>query len=521
MKKFCKCYVSFLLLICMLLSLCACGGSEDAGDASFKEYIYNEDRVSGPEALLKPENTLDASKLYSTVTYTPAMLCGLYSYGNQHQYGISIEEQDAVRKEFTEAVSLVPYQSEYAEYRSTLPIAFRAGYNTIYSVYSINTNRFAMEMTFVNENDNIILVKGYFTVSGNTLSFYPFTEYNYDSETETLTYELSEESMDFQFSFCGPELTLSADGKSATLKAHGFEDGSVVTADCYAAPNSPLLGGIDEIFCYAKDESGDRYKNFRMEITEGAYSEERYTVSDGILHLGNDGLATISWTDDFGQHAYQAIYFFAGDDGLVLYDGETTYYYTDDYQLRNYGRVSASVPEEVDLEVLTDEEVEDLSEKRISLLKALSEAFTASNLNVKVDLHTGEVMLDSAVLFALNSSEISAEGQAFLQEFIRIYSEVITREEYDGFVAAVVVGGHTDTRGSYESNQVLSEERANGVMNYCLSEECGLEEGQRSALEAIMESKGYSYDYPIIATDGSIDMDASRRVSFNFLIVVE
>ena len=84
-----------------------------------------------------------------------------------------------------------------------------------------------------------------------------------------------------------------------------------------------------------------------------------------------------------------------------------------------------------------------------------------------------------------------------------------------------MVGGHTDTLGSYESNQILSEERAKGVMDFCLSEECGLEEAQRSILESIMQAKGYSYDYPVVAEDGSIDMAASRRVSFSFLIVVE
>ena len=510
--------LSVLAVLC-LLSLCACGG-ESSGDSN-KDYFYNESNVSGIDALIQPEKPLDPQQLYASVTYTPAMLCGQYAYGNTQQYGQTIEEENAVKAEFAELVSLVPYESEYAQYRSTIPLSFRAGYNTLYTVYSTTNSRYAMEMVFLNESNNIILVSGYYTVSGNTLSFFPFTEYNYDKETEILTYALAEESMDFTFSFCGPDLTLSADGKTATLKAYGFEKGSVIATDAYVTPDSPMLGGIDSFTCYSKDGEDGTSRHFYMDIAAGAYSEEEYTVSNGILHLGSDGLATLSWTDDFGQHVYQAIYFFAGDDGLVLYDGETTYYYTDDYNLRTRGRVSTSVAEDVDLDVLTDEEVEDLSEKRISLLTALSDAFTASDLNVTVDLKTGEVMLDSAVLFGQNSAEVSAEGQAFLQEFIRIYSEVITREEYDGFVSAIVVGGHTDTLGSYESNQTLSEARAKGVMDFCLSEECGLEANQRSIMESIMQARGYSYDYPVVAEDGSIDMAASRRVSFSFLIVVE
>lgn len=148
---------------------------------------------------------------------------------------------------------------------------------------------------------------------------------------------------------------------------------------------------------------------------------------DGLLRLEDNGLATVSWADEYGKHIYQAIYFFVGNDGMALYERETTYY-TDDYTLRTRGRVSTSVAEDVDLEVLTDEQVEDLS-------------------------------------------------------------EVLSREEFNGFVSGVIVGGHADTSGSYESNQILSEERANEVMSYCLSEECGLSDTERSSLEAIMQAK--------------------------------
>ena len=425
MKPCRKQFLSVLLIAALLIGLCACGGKENSSGsgAGYKEYLFNESQVSGPEAMPQIGKPLDPQALYASVTYTPAMLCGMYSYGNHFEYGISAEEEAARESEFTALVGLTPYKGEYSEYRTVLPIGYRAGYNTLYSVYSTINGRYWMEMTFLNENGNILLVKGAYTVDGKVLSFYPFTQYDYDSETETLHYELAEESMDFTFSFCGPELTLSAEGKTATLKAHGFEDGSVVSMDGYAAPDSPLLGNIDNIFYYATDEKGEEYKNLRLEIKASADSSEYDTVSNAILHLESNGLATIAWSDDLGEHLYQAIYFHAGKDGLVLYDGTNTYYYTDDYSLRTRGRVSTSVSEEVDLELLTDEEVEDLSEKRLSLLTALSDAFAASQLNVRVDLKTGEVMLDSAVLFALNSSEISGEGQAFLKEFITYWMD--------------------------------------------------------------------------------------------------
>ena len=40
-------------------------------------------------------------------------------------------------------------------------------------------------------------------------------------------------------------------------------------------------------------------------------------------------------------------------------------------------------------------------------------------------------------------------------------------------------------------------------------------------LEEYITTKGFSYDKPIFAEDGSVDMDASRRVEFRFILKAE
>ena len=40
-------------------------------------------------------------------------------------------------------------------------------------------------------------------------------------------------------------------------------------------------------------------------------------------------------------------------------------------------------------------------------------------------------------------------------------------------------------------------------------------------LEEHITTKGFSYDKPIFAEDGSVDMDASRRVEFRFILKAE
>ena len=40
-------------------------------------------------------------------------------------------------------------------------------------------------------------------------------------------------------------------------------------------------------------------------------------------------------------------------------------------------------------------------------------------------------------------------------------------------------------------------------------------------LEEYITTKGFSYDRPIFAEDGSVDMDVSRRVEFHFILNAE
>ena len=81
--------------------------------------------------------------------------------------------------------------------------------------------------------------------------------------------------------------------------------------------------------------------------------------------------------------------------------------------------------------------------------------------------------------------------------------------------------GHTDTSGSYDYNLELSQKRADAVLNFCLSDEAGLDAAYVQALSQLLTAKGYSYDYPVYDENGEVDMDASRRVSFRFVVNVE
>jgi OOP family OmpA-OmpF porin len=71
----------------------------------------------------------------------------------------------------------------------------------------------------------------------------------------------------------------------------------------------------------------------------------------------------------------------------------------------------------------------------------------------------------------------------------------------------IEVGGHTDSRGSTESNQKLSEARANSVLSYLTSKFPGLQAEQFSA-------KGYGESTPIASNATDLGRAKNRRVEF-------
>ena len=152
---------------------------------------------------------------------------------------------------------------------------------------------------------------------------------------------------------------------------------------------------------------------------------------------------------------------------------------------------------------------------RSQIITALSGALTSANLRASVDPTTGDIMLDSAVFFKTNSDEIKEEGRALLDRFVPVYLSVLLREEYRGYLGAIIIEGHTDTAGDYMHNLELSQKRALSVAMYVL-EMSGLTEEQRDLLRDILTATGRSESNPVYNADGSVNMDASRRVEFKF-----
>ena len=170
---------------------------------------------------------------------------------------------------------------------------------------------------------------------------------------------------------------------------------------------------------------------------------------------------------------------------------------------------------------LSEADIELLAEKKENFLNELISAIKNESISVKMDTVSGEMVLDASILFSVDSDEISSEGKSFLEKFIPAYASVVCKDEYKDFIKELTVEGHTDTQGSYEYNKELSENRANNVSDYILSDNINMSDAERNVFKNLVKAYGRSYDSPIKDSSGKVDMAASRRVTIGFLISID
>lgn len=111
----------------------------------------------------------------------------------------------------------------------------------------------------------------------------------------------------------------------------------------------------------------------------------------------------------------------------------------------------------------------------------------------------GENMLlvhfDSDILFEVNSAQLNASSRATLDQASNVFLEYPK--------TAIIAQGHTDSTGSEEHNQALSERRARAVVNHLVGN--GVDASR-------MTSVGYGESHPIASNDDSAGRSRNRRV---------
>lgn len=113
------------------------------------------------------------------------------------------------------------------------------------------------------------------------------------------------------------------------------------------------------------------------------------------------------------------------------------------------------------------------------------------------ELKVGEAYTINDILYATNSSQLSAKSKFILKGFARFL------QENPGIT--VMIQGHTDDVGDDQKNLVLSEDRATGVKEYLVT--LGVDKGRLNA-------KGYGESQPKVANDSESNRAMNRRTDF-------
>ena len=114
----------------------------------------------------------------------------------------------------------------------------------------------------------------------------------------------------------------------------------------------------------------------------------------------------------------------------------------------------------------------------------------------RVDAETLRVNFEGDILFTVNSAVLSPQSMASLDEFAQVMRQYPQ--------TAILVQGYTDSTGSEEHNQALSQRRAQAVFNHLALRE--VEQGRMAAI-------GYGEGYPVADNATPEGRAQNRRVS--------
>lgn len=489
--------------------------SSDAGnnDAEPSDSVETFDLKGSSDNVVDigtPDKKVDLDSIYRNIKYIPEMFCTEYTIlGNKdkikayadkvgyYKYNEKAASGGGIEREITS----IPYKVEGKKYKY---LGDKDGVSMLYIMEAkfldkegeSTTKKFKMTLESTAAESRILKLKEIINVK-------------WDSEYKDIeAYEEAQLELSYKFDFKGMTLTLKSDSASLDLYT-GYNDPEKdtkrsVSGFAYLAENSPVIDHIAGFFYTCSDTSSSftvTFINDQMEDETSYYAHGQMT---------SDGLFTFSVPYATETKTYQFACFYLHYNGLILADSENTYLYTakeDDF--KKY-KLSAILGDDADTESISAEDQKELVIAQNSILTDLEKAFEGKNIKANIDKATGRVSLDSNILFATDSSDLSKEGKSSLDDFIDVYTSVVLNDKNKDLVANIMVEGHTDTQGDHEYNQKLSEKRAESVAKYCIDKE--------ASLKSIIKSKGYSYDHPIYKADGSVDMDASRRVVFKFIL---
>lgn len=502
--------LSLLLVIAILFSLAACSktGKKSVTENDTKVWYFNNEDTDVEALFSSIKDTINSKDIFSSLNIEENMLYGVYS--------VNDKEKDI--KKLSKELTFKDTEFDNGTFNiSSIPICVYFGVDYLPDnelQFKDVTDIEVAALQFIVDGE-VGTVPCAYEINENIIKF---TSLN-DTTTSDgdFSYELDKTIFEYEFSLCGPYFTLSDGKDTLKLTAFSFTDNNQSTTTYirgYSTEKTPLIDNLDyfasqqnSVINYAVSRDGSYYSNSAFKLTDDGKCTVYLSYKD---ENGNEK----TFVEQYAYIAQCSGFPFLNSFSIILLDDERVYYYTDDITDRE-ARIMKS--EGVDVDGISEDTLKEIAEKKSDLYDDLYEEFEANGISVQINRSTGEIAMDSTVLFGGDSAELTNDGKEFLNKFVKAYTSIIYNEKYDGFISKTMVEGHIApvSGTTYEGGLPLSEKRAENVKNYCLSDSISVD---TTKLASTMETIGYSQSKPVYDSDGNVDFDASRRVSFRFII---
>ncbi|SMF43834.1 Outer membrane protein OmpA [Alteromonadaceae bacterium Bs31] len=125
----------------------------------------------------------------------------------------------------------------------------------------------------------------------------------------------------------------------------------------------------------------------------------------------------------------------------------------------------------------------------------LREELQGTGVQVRREGNTINLVMPGNITFDSSSYNIRSQFYPVLNSLVKVLAEFNK--------TSIVISGHTDSTGSMELNQTLSEQRADSVGNYLI---------QKQVARGRVHTVGYGFRYPLASNNSVEGRQQNRRV---------
>ena len=237
-----------------------------------------------------------------------------------------------------------------------------------------------------------------------------------------------------------------------------------------------------EIQVHFNLEGGNQFYNLNLKNSNDLYKNHDIRIANSLIGNGNDNLSRMPGQPPRGWHTIQ-----------VSFNRGNLKAFFDGVQLVNNPDIGKY--EFTHLEIYGLSPGSSRPGQTKSMINHFSIAKEGLPLYDRIITNGRIVVRD--IYFDVDKYDIKPASDKALKEIVAMLKEHSDME--------VTIEGHTDANGSEESNQILSENRANAVRNYLVSK--GI---KRSRLSTV----GYGEEKPIDPGNNEKAWEINRRVEF-------